>query len=210
MEKRIYYCHSCGERTSKVHDYRTQKVKDISASGSFTILLLKKRRHVCALCGKRFYEEIDFLPKYRHITNRLFAYLLLLFREYWSTKSITQYNNVSATTASRGLDYLSFAPTMLPKVLSIDEFRGNPGGEKSQCILTDLEKKQVFDILPTRSQEYLNSYFSKFSNSKDVEIVVMDMYNSYRSEIQHVNVQRIVNLIYLNKWWQTLIRFNLN
>lgn len=181
MEKRIHYCPNCGEGTSKVHDYRIQKVKDISAFGCFTILHLKKRRHVCPLCGKRFYEEVDFLPKYHRITNRLFAYLLLLFREPWSTKSIAQLNNVSATTASRILDYLSFAPTKLPRVLSIDEFRGNSGGEKFQCILTDLDKKQIFDILPTRSQEYLYGYFSKFPNPKDVEIIVMDMYSSYRS-----------------------------
>jgi len=38
MEKRIHSCPSCGGRTSKVHDYRTQMVKDISAFGKFTIL----------------------------------------------------------------------------------------------------------------------------------------------------------------------------
>lgn len=181
MEKRIHCCPSCGERTSKVHDYRIQKVKDIPTFGNFTILHLKKRRHVCTLCGKRFYEEVEFLPKYHRITNRLFAYLLTLFRESWSTKSIAQHSNVSSTTASRALDHLSYGPTKLPRVLSIDEFRGNSGGEKFQCILTDLEKKQIFDILPNRKQEDLYAYFSKYPNPKDVEIVVMDMYTSYRS-----------------------------
>lgn len=184
MEKRIHSCPSCGERTSKVHDYRTQMVKDISAFGKFTILHIRKRRHVCPLCGKKFYEEIDFLPRYHRITNRLFAYLLVLFRESWSMKSIAGLTNVSSPTAARALDYLSFSPTHLPNVLSIDEFRGNSGGEKFQCILTDLEKKKVFDILPSRSQEELFGYFSKFPNRKEVQLVVMDMYTSYKSLVK--------------------------
>ena len=33
--------------------------------------------------------------------------------------------------------------TTLSKVLSIDEFRGNAGGEKFQCIITNPEHKKV-------------------------------------------------------------------
>ena len=36
MYKRIHKCPRCGERTSKVHDYRIQRIKDISAFGETT------------------------------------------------------------------------------------------------------------------------------------------------------------------------------
>ena len=44
-------------------------------------------------------------------------------------------------------------------VLSIDEFKGNAGGQKYQCILVDPIKHSVLDILPSRSQTQLVSYF---------------------------------------------------
>ena len=71
MEQRMHFCPCCGTITGKVHDYRTQLVKDISISGYDTILHLRKRRHVCPECGKRFDERIDFLPRYRQFTNRV-------------------------------------------------------------------------------------------------------------------------------------------
>ena len=46
MEQRIHKCPRCGSVTSKVHDYRTQIVRDVSISGYATILHLRKRRHV--------------------------------------------------------------------------------------------------------------------------------------------------------------------
>ena len=95
-------------------------------------------------------------------------------------KSIAHSNNISQTTAARTVDHVSYSPAELPEVLSIDEFRGNSGGVKFQCILTDPANKKVFDILPTRSQEYLYWYFSKFKDRKNVKFVVMDMYKSYK------------------------------
>lgn len=47
MAQRLHYCPACGKITSKVHDYRSQIVKDVSICGFHTILHLKKRRHVC-------------------------------------------------------------------------------------------------------------------------------------------------------------------
>jgi Transposase and inactivated derivatives len=180
MEQRIHTCPRCGERTSKVHDYREQRIKDISSFGQFTVLHLKKRRHACPACGKRFYENVDFLPRYHRITNRLYTYILNEFTETRSMKSIARSNNVSQTTAARAVDYVSYTPSELPEVLSIDEFRGNSGGVKFQCILTDPVNRKVFDILPTRSQEYLYWYFSKFKERRNVKFVVMDMYKSYK------------------------------
>jgi transposase len=55
MPRKLHTCPSCGNETDQIHDYRFQKVKDISAYGKFTILNLRKRRYLCHLCGKLFY-----------------------------------------------------------------------------------------------------------------------------------------------------------
>lgn len=52
-------------------------------------------------------------------------------------------------------------PKHLPTALGIDEFKGNSGGEKFHCILTDLETGKVIDILKTRYKHDLYDYFKR-------------------------------------------------
>jgi len=44
-------CPNCNALTSKVHDYRIQKMKDIPLQGKSCFLFLKKRRYHCSHCG---------------------------------------------------------------------------------------------------------------------------------------------------------------
>lgn len=181
MEKRIHECPRCGMPVSKVHDYRTQSVKDIPSFGYPTVLHLRKRRHECPYCGKIFAESVPFLPKYQRTTNRLWAFILHEASYEKSMKQIARENALSNMTVSRIVDTVSFKLKTLPEILSIDEFRGNSGGEKFQCIITDPKRKRVLDILPERKAESLYEYFGSFSNREDVKLVVMDMSTLFRS-----------------------------
>lgn len=180
MYQRIHTCPNCGEKTSKVHDYRTQIVKDINAFGNYTILHFRKRRHICPSCKKKFYEKTPFLPRYHRITNRLAAHIINSFREVNCMKSIATKVNLSSTTVSRVFDNIEYSNTSLPKVISLDEFRGNADGQKFQCILTDPENKRVLDILPNRKTDDLCAYFLKFKDRSNVKYVVIDMSGPYR------------------------------
>ena len=88
---------------------------------------------------------------------------------------------MSASTVSRWLEHPPQTPPKeLPEVLSIDEFRGNSGGETFQCILTSPEKQQIFDILADRREE--NRSWDTLSNSQDLDELkyfVMDMNHVY-------------------------------
>ena len=64
-------------------------------------------------------------------------------------------------------------------MLSIDEFRGNSGGETFQCILTSPEKQQIFDILADRKKKTIVEYLKKFPNLDAVKYFVMDMNHVY-------------------------------
>jgi transposase len=181
MYQRIHKCPKCGEYTSKVHDYRLQKIKDISAFGEATIIYLRKRRYVCHDCGKRFYEDVPFLPRYHRMTNRLIAYVIESLRKVGSIKSVAKAVNLSESTVGRIFDHLEYKNKKLPTVLGIDEFKGNADGEKFQCIITDPEHKEVLDILPNRKAEDLCEYFLRYKDRKNVKFVVMDMSGPYRS-----------------------------
>lgn len=180
MYQRIHKCPHCGERTSKVHDYRTQKIKDVSAFGEMIVICLKKRRHVCPVCGKKFYEEISFLPKYHRMTNRLAAHVISELKGIGSMKGVAVGANISQPTVARIFDHVGYSNRVLPRVLSIDEFRGNAGGEKFQCIVADPENKRVLDILPNRKTEDLTGYFLGYENRRKVQYFVMDMSGPYK------------------------------
>ena len=180
MEQRLHRCPQCGTLTSKIHDYRTQLVRDVSISGYATILHLRKRRHVCPNCGKRFDEYIDFLPRYRQFTNRVFLQILGQLKECRSIKGIAADNNMSPPTAAKIVNEIDFRVRKLPEVLAIDEFKGNAEGEKFQCILADPKNRRVVDILPTRKHEMIRHHLLRFSNRRDVKFVVMDMTGGYR------------------------------
>lgn len=181
FDRKEHFCPRCNSITDYVHDYRTQFVKDIPSFGLKTILKIHKRRYVCKNCGKRFNEKIDILPKYQRTTNRLWGHVLAELGETTSMKTIAERNNISIPTVSRIIDITSYGISSLPEVISIDEFKGNSGGNKYQCILTNPRKRQVLDILPKRTVEDLSAYFSKFDNRRDVKYVVMDMSAVFRS-----------------------------
>lgn len=179
MPRRKHQCPVCRRETEKVHDYRWQKVKDIQGYGKATILHIRKRRYVCDACRKRFAEEIAFLPRYYRVTSRLVAHVIYSFREMHCISDIAKSHNISAATASRYFRCVQYRCKSLPEVLSIDEFKGNAGGEKYQCIVTDGKLHKVLDILPNRKQENLIAYFKSFSTRNSVKYVVMDMNSSY-------------------------------
>ena len=58
---------------------------------------------------------------------------------------------------------------MLPKVLSIDEFRGNTEYGKFQCILTDPVHKKIVDVLPTRYHAQIYDYLRALSYLSDLQ-----------------------------------------
>ena len=185
LPRQKHICPCCQSETEHIHDYRIQRVKDLDMHGVHTYLYLRKRRYACGSCGKRFYEENSFLPRFHRVTNRLAAKVICDFKDLRSAKEIGSKNNVSAQTALRYFKLVNYSCKELPEVLSIDEFNGNAGGEKYQTILTDAKSRKIADILPNRKKSDLIKYFLTFENRKDVKYVVIDM-NRYFKETAEI------------------------
>lgn len=183
MPVQEHSCPNCGRSTSYIHDYREQTIKDIPL-GRTTYIHLRKRRYVCPHCNKRFYEKNPFLARYHRTTTRLVAAVITAFRKLQPAKEIASQFNLSSTTALRYFDLVKYRCVKLPQVLSIDEFKGNAGGEKYQCIITDAEQRKVMDILPNRFEEDLIRYFTRFSNRTDVKFFVTDMNPHFKTVAQ--------------------------
>lgn len=194
MKRKPHICPCCGKETNRIHDYRKQVIKDIPSFGKQIILILEKRRYVCA-CSKRFYEEVPFLPRYHRMTNRLIAFVIEKLRNTTSFTQVSKEVNLSVSTVIRIFDFISFSKPKLPEVIAIDEFKGNTGGEKYNCIITDPANHKVLDILPTRNTRYLSTYFKAFKDRGNVKMFISDMWNSYAdiASVYFKNAKQVVD-----------------
>ena len=173
-----HICPCCGAETDRIHDYRMQIIKDVPLARD-TFLHLRKRRYRCN-CGKRFFEKNTFLPRYYRVTSRLLAEIIFAFKKVVSAKEIGCRFNVSAVTAMRYFDCFNKKLTTLPEVISLDEFKGNSGGQKYNSIIVNPKERTVLDILPNRFESDLVKYFSQFSNKNNVKYFICDMNPHFR------------------------------
>ena len=171
-------CPCCGSRTTRIHDYRNQIVKDLPYRNLSVNLFLRKRRYRC-ICGKRFFEKYSFLPRYHHMSQRVYISILKELTECVTFKSVAKRFGVSTNTVARVCDMLNYTLYKLPEAISIDEFKGNSGGNKYQCILTNPINHKVLDVLVTREKDYLHNYFSNYERRR-VKYFVMDMWEPYK------------------------------
>ena len=96
-------------------------------------------------------------------------------------KEIAQKVRLSQATIGRIIDHVQYTCKKLPRALSIDEFRGNSGGEKFQCILTDPKSKAGHRYSSYQKAEDIYQYFALFPDRKQVRFVVMDLSTFFRS-----------------------------
>lgn len=181
MERRPHKCPVCGQQTDRIHDYRKQVVKDMPSFGKTVFLVLRKRRYACS-CGKRFFEDNTFLSRYQRMTRRKIADIITSLGKCRSYTSVSREQGVSVATVLRLFNHVQYSkPKHLPTALGIDEFKGNSGGEKFHCILTDLETGKVIDILKTRYKHDLYDYFKRYPREERAKVryFVSDMYQTY-------------------------------
>lgn len=182
MPKLEQVCPHCGSKTSKVHDYRSQPIKDIPIQFKPTNLIYKKRRYECKNCGKNFYESNEIISKYSRRTTRFTEYVVNELRNLSSCSDIAKKTSISPSVISKMLPYFAVTNTSLPRVLCIDEFKGNAGKFKYQVALINGETHEVVDILECRQKHFLCEYFKKFPKEQldNVQYFVTDLWETYK------------------------------
>jgi len=182
LPKKVHICPECGSLTSKIHDYRTQIIKDMPLRLKKVLIYYRKRRYECKDCGKSFFEDNDIVRKYFRTTSSLLECVVNQLKYMLPIKSIANNCGVSQYYISRLLPYLTFKTYTLPKVLCIDEFKGNSGGFKYNVILIDGETHKIVDIVKCRYKHYLADYFRSFPEDvrDNVKFFVTDLWDTYR------------------------------
>lgn len=181
LRRRKHTCPCCGAETDIVHDYRSRILRDTGTAGKRVLLRYRRRRYCCPACGKRFSESCAFAGKYQRCTRRVTMEIMEKLHHRRSMKDIARDTGTSVSAVTRCLSLLNVRkPDRLPRVLALDEFKGDANGERFQCILTSPETHRILDILPARTISVLQTYLKAFPNRQEVEYVVMDMNRGFR------------------------------
>ena len=185
LPKIPHKCPNCGEMTTKVHDYRMQKIKHLKWFERLTVLFYKRRRYACA-CGKRFSEKSPFVDKYQRFTKewnqvaRVRSIKAKTFKEAGevlgasSSTVIRRFKEVAKYQMTRGV--------RLPKAIAIDEYKGDTDAGTYQLIIANAETHEPLDILPNRRKDTIKEYL--YRHGADVELVVMDMNPSFKAAVK--------------------------
>ena len=128
-------------------------------------------------------------PKFR-CSNELFNNIISnLQNTSMNIKDVANFNNVSTGVVSRYLYFFAFfmqwdTITTLPKHIGIDEFKGNCDKSKYLFHIYDLDTNKTVTILKSRKFDDLIKFFDSIQNKNDVELVTMDLYDTFRNAIK--------------------------
>ena len=80
------------------------------------------------------------------------------------------------------LPYLAVTNSTLPRVLCIDEFKGNTGHYKYQVALINGKTHEVVDILECMQKHFLCDYFKRFPQEQldNVKYFITNLWGTYK------------------------------
>jgi transposase len=157
-------CPGCGTFSSRVKEYRTQRVRDGLSYERPTILVWAKRRFRCDTpgCVGTFTESSGQVPMGRRVTARLCA---AMAQAAWdrSTAAVARTFRVTWATAWRAIAAAARAkiaalPQRPPRRLGIDETTFGRHGS-FMCGLVDLDTSRLWDLIEGRSKKVLTDNY---------------------------------------------------
>jgi hypothetical protein len=148
---------------------------DTPMHGKRVELSFERKRFRCTACGKTLLDSLPSMDGKRQMTSRLVAYIEQ--RCIQSTfAEVSREVGVDDKTIRHVFDDYTARTQQtvvyeVPRVLGIDELK--IVGEY-RCMLTNIEKNSVFDLLKTRRKVELLAYFKDLRDKKNIEVVTME------------------------------------
>ncbi|MDX2299938.1 MAG: ISL3 family transposase [Xanthomonadaceae bacterium] len=178
-------CPLCKAGRLHGHGSQEQSFQDTPTHGKPVVIVLQRRRYRCTGCGKTLFEPVADLDGKRQATARLVRYV----REQCFTKTFAALAREVAvdekTVRHVFDDFIEEVEAKIrfrtPRVLGIDELKII--GEY-RAMITNVERRTVFDIRPSRAKAELLPYFRDLRDKDAVEWVAMDMYHVYRQVVR--------------------------
>ena len=184
-------CPSCGSNKMHINDWRIHEAVDLPINNLPVKIRVKKQRYICPLCRKTVTGSLENIEYRKQHTNKVIPFIKDKIR-FMTFKDCSKEISISPTTAMRLFKKNTkySAPIEIPKVLHIDEFKGNSNKEKYQLAIINGDTGKVFDILENRKQKTLSEYLKQPKGSP--EIVVIDMWEPYYNVVKKLWSETII------------------
>lgn len=182
-------CPHCGSFRVQSRGVYTRRLKHARQAGRLVELLLTIRKLRCKACKRTGMQRIPHVLPRRRATEPYRQDVFELHQGGLTQKHLSRTHKISGSTVERWFwDFIGFRIKELrtrrcPKVLGIDEhFFTRRHGYATTFV--DLKKHHVFDVVLGRSQKSLHRFLSNLKGREQVQVVVMDLSETYRSIVQ--------------------------
>ncbi|MBN6189411.1 ISL3 family transposase [Aneurinibacillus sp. BA2021] len=180
-------CPECGFDKLYKHDSRKQLIMDLPIRLKRVGLQLNRRRYKCRECGSTFWERLISIDEKRSMTKRLVE---AVEQASMSKTFVEVAENVGVdekTVRNIFKDYVAIKEREYqfetPKWLGIDEIHII---RKPRLVLTNVERRTIYDIKPNRNKETVIQRLSEISDRTYIEYVTMDMWRPYKDAVNTV------------------------
>jgi len=179
-------CPRCGTSSHRVHQNHRYIVKDLPWGEKLVFLEINRRQFKCEKCCRPFSEELEFIRKRRNYTKRLAAQIIqeVLENDIHSVaqKKVVTTEEIERMLKDAATDLLESKPAELRR-LGIDEIALVKGKGNYCAVLIDLDKAQLINILPVRTQEEISQVMRGWGTEvlESIEEVSIDLWKGYRN-----------------------------
>ena len=189
-------CPSCLKATKEVRKSYTRRIRDLSITGREVYLQLEVRQFYCFDCDRYFSERFSFVDPHRSYTKRYEDYIYFCCQgatiRYVSVQENLLWDVVDDIFTRKANQDIRFPPKV--RWLGVDELSLRKGHKHYACVLVDLERACVIDLLPKRTAEYLTEYLRGKGAAflRGVEIFSTDLWKGFVKVAQALMPQALI------------------
>jgi transposase len=186
IKQKDQICPNCGTNTTTVNQYYARQIRDLNMGVRHVYLVLRMRQFHCQSCLRYFTETLPFADLNKEYTHRQADYMFCLAKKQTYTE-VAAIIDVSPKTIERLV--LTKCESMIDlssryaqvRRLGIDEHSHRKGKKDFLCILTDLDRGTIIDILRDRKMETLVTHFQALGSDFCAQItdVSCDNWDAY-------------------------------
>jgi len=179
-------CIYCGNKTGKLHQNNELTIRDLPFGEQALYLRINRRQMRCEKCGKKFTEELSYVPKKRTYTER-FRKKIVAEVLNSDIKNTAERNGVSEQEIETmlkdfGEELITAKPKDLKK-LGIDEIAMIKGQGNYYAVLVNIDTGKIIGLVENRTEEALTEYLKHWGQEvlSQIEEVSIDLWVGYKS-----------------------------
>lgn len=179
-------CPNCLKQCSEVNQSYTRVIRDLDLLGRKVYLHLEVRQFHCEDCDRYFSERFEFVRKNSIVTKRQEKWIFEICKKQTIKEvgslldmGVHQVEKIFYIYGQKHID--SNDRYAQVRRLGLDEIALRKGHKSYACVLVDIERGWIIDILPSRDKSMLMKHLlskgEKFLNQ--IEVVTCDMWDAY-------------------------------